>query len=237
MSLPPRSAPAAERSEVAFCLLYYNSHKFDRGAMEIEAKFAVPNEKTFARLQAIEQLAGYALSASKTKQVLDTFLDTPDRVILRSGHVCRRRQVGDQIIMTLKSGHTIEGAVHRREELEVTLLHDLPIAQWPDSEIRDRLMTIVGDVALLPLFDQHQTRIVRMMAQGDRTVAEWSLDHVELSIGGKEQTYSEVEVELKEQGTEEDLATIAACLRNDWGLQPEPRSKFSRGLALLMGHG
>ena len=205
--------------------------------MEIEAKFAVPDERTFARLQASEQLAGYALSASKTKQVLDTFLDTPDRAILRSGHVCRRRQVGDQIIMTLKSGHTIEGAVHRREELEVALSKDLPIAQWPGSEIRDRLMTIVGDVTLLPLFDQHQTRIVRMMAQGDRTVAEWSLDHVELSIGGKEQTYLEVEVELKEQGTEEDLAAIAACLKNDWGLQPEPRSKFSRGLALLMGHG
>jgi len=203
--------------------------------MEIEAKFAVPDEVTWLKLQEVEQIAGYALSPGKTKQVHDTFVDTPDRAILASRHVCRRREVDGQIVMTLKSGQTVEGAVHRREELEITLEREVPIGQWPPSEIRDRLLAIVGDVTLVPLFDHHQTRIIRWASQADRVVAEMSVDQVELSISGKEQSYFEVEFELKEVGTEADLAQLAACLTDDWHLQPEPRSKFSRALALASG--
>lgn len=200
--------------------------------MEIEAKFAVPDEATWLRLQAIDQLAGYAVSPGETKQVHDTFVDTPDRSILTSRHVCRQREVDGQIVMTLKSGQTVEGAVHRREELEITLERELPIGQWPPSEIRDRLLNLVGNVPLTPLFDQRQTRIIRWVTQADRTVAEMSVDKVALSIKGREQSYFEVELELKASGTEEDLARLAACLADEWHLQPEPRSKFSRALAL-----
>ncbi len=200
--------------------------------MEIEAKFAVPDEATWLKLQKVDQVAGYALAPGKTKQVHDTFMDTPAHAILMSQHVCRKREVDGQLLMTLKSGHTVEGAVHRREELEVTLERELPIGQWPPSEIRDRLLAIVGDVVLVPLFDQHQTRNIRWVSHADRVVAEMSVDKVELSINGREQSYFEVEFELKEAGTEDDLATIAVCLHNEWGLKPEPRSKFSRALAL-----
>jgi len=200
--------------------------------MEIEAKFAVPDEATWLKLQVVDQLAGCALSPGKTKQVHDTFMDTSDRSILTSQHVCRKREVDGQIVMTLKGGQTVEGAVHRREELEITLERELPIGQWPPSEIRDRLLSIVGDVMLLPLFDQHQTRIVRWASRADRIIAEMSVDKVELSINGREQSYFEVEFELKGAGTEDELAAIAACLHNEWGLKPEPRSKFSRALAL-----
>ncbi len=200
--------------------------------MEIEAKFAVPDEATWFKLQTVDQIAGYVLSPGKTKHVHDTFVDTPDRAILAARHVCRKREVDGQIVMTLKSGQTVEGAVHRREELEITLEREQPIGQWPPSEIRDRLLSIVGDVALVPLFDQRQTRIIRWATQADRVVAEVSVDKVELSIGGREQGYFEVEFELKDAGTEDDLAVISACLQNEWHLSPEQRSKFSRALAL-----
>ncbi|HTP09213.1 MAG TPA: CYTH domain-containing protein [Anaerolineae bacterium] len=200
--------------------------------MEIEAKFGVPDEATWLKLQTMDQIAGYALSPGKTKHVHDTFMDTPDRSILASGHVCRKREVDGQILMTLKSGQTVQGAVHRREELEVTLEREQPIGQWPPSEIRDRLLGIIGDVVLVPLFDQRQTRIIRWATKADRVVAEMSVDKVELSLKGRAQSYFEVEFELKEVGTEDDLAVIAACLQNEWDLKPEQRSKFARALAL-----
>ena len=203
--------------------------------MEIEAKFAVPDQAAWLKLQTVEKIAGYALSPGKMKRVHDTFMDTPDRAILASGHVCRKREVDGQIVMTLKSGHTVEGAVHRREELEITLERELPIGQWPTSEIRDRLLGIAGDGVLAPLFDQHQTRIIRWASHADRVVAEMSVDKVELSINGREQGYFEVEFELKVAGTEDDLAVIAACLQSQWELKPEPRSKFARALALANG--
>jgi exopolyphosphatase/guanosine-5'-triphosphate,3'-diphosphate pyrophosphatase len=200
--------------------------------MEIEAKFAVPDEATWLKLQTVEQIAGYALSRGETKEVHDTFVDTADRSILASGHVCRRREVDGQILMTLKSKQVVEGAVHRREELEITLPHEMPIGQWPPSEIRDRLLSLVGDVALVSLFDQHQTRVVRWVTDADRVVAEMSVDRVELAINGKERRYFEVEFELKGDGTEADLRRLAGSLSADWGLRPEARSKFSRALEL-----
>jgi inorganic triphosphatase YgiF len=200
--------------------------------MEIESKFAVPDEATWLRLQSIEQVAGYTLSSGEMKQVHDTFMDTPAHDILRSGHVCRQREVDGQIVMTLKSKQQVVDTVHRREELEVTLPHALPIDQWPPSEIRDRLLSLIGAVPLTPLFDQRQQRFVRWATWGDRVVAEMSVDKVELAFDDRRQSYFEVEFELKGAGTEDDLAVIAACLIADWGLRPEPSSKFARARKL-----
>jgi inorganic triphosphatase YgiF len=172
------------------------------------------------------------LSMGKMKQVHDTFMDTPAHDILLSRHVCRKREVDGQIVMTVKSNQQVVGAIHRREELEVTLPYEMPIGQWPPSEIRDRLLSVIGDVPLTPLFDQHQQRFVRWATLGDRVVAEMSVDRVELVFDDRQQSYFEVEFELKGAGTEDDLAEIAACLIADWGLRPEPSSKFARARKL-----
>ncbi|MBE9506456.1 MAG: CYTH domain-containing protein, partial [Chloroflexi bacterium] len=60
--------------------------------MEIEAKFALPDAETLRRLQAIDHLAGFALSTGQVKQMRDTYLDTADRLILAAGYACRRRE-------------------------------------------------------------------------------------------------------------------------------------------------
>jgi inorganic triphosphatase YgiF len=198
--------------------------------MEIEAKFAVPDEATLNRLAAMEQLAGYTLLPGETKRMRDKFMDTLDYAVLKSGHVCRQRDYGDHLVMSLKSGHTVEGGVHRREELEVTLPRPRAIVQWPDSEIRTKLLGLIGDVPLASMCDQRQTRVVRMLQQADRIVAEFSADRVELSRRGRQVLYFEVEVELKESGTEDDLAAMVRGLIDEWGLQPEARSKFERAL-------
>ena len=58
------------------------------------------------------------------------------------------------------------------------------------------------------------------------------MDKIELALGGREQSYFEVEFELKAAGTEEHLAQIADGLSREWHLKPEPRSKFARALDL-----
>jgi CHAD domain-containing protein len=201
--------------------------------VEIEAKFAVPDVETFRRLRAADQLAGLALSAAQIKQVSDTYLDTPDRSILAAGYACRRREESEGITMTLKGLRGLEGAVHRREELEVRLLADQPPAEWPASPVRDLALQLIGDAPLTALFNLHQTRILRMMSQGQQIVAQLSLDEVHLSVAGRDQAYFELEAELAPPGNEDDLAAIVAHLQDEWGLKPEPRSKFERALAFL----
>ncbi|MEA3340429.1 MAG: CHAD domain-containing protein [Chloroflexota bacterium] len=201
--------------------------------MEIEAKFAISEVKTFQRLQAADQLAEFVLSAHQVKQVRDTYLDTADQLILAAGYAYRQREQEEGILITLKGLGSAEGAVHRREELETLLPAAAPPAEWPASPVRERVLRLTGDAPLLPLFSLQQTRVVRQMKRGKQTVAELSLDDVHLTIAGEEHAYLELEVELASKGAEKNLATIVACLQDEWGLEPEPRSKFERALALL----
>ncbi len=201
--------------------------------MEIEAKFAVPDVETFRRLRAADQLGGLALSVVQLKQVSDTYLDTPDRRILAAGYACRRREEAEGIVMTLKGLRGLEGAVHRREELEVQLPADQPPAEWPASPVRNLVLQLIGDAPLTSLFNLHQTRLLRRMSQGQQIVAQLSLDEVHMSVAGRDQAYFELEAELAPSGNEDDLAAIVAHLQDDWSLRPEPRSKFERALAFL----
>jgi inorganic triphosphatase YgiF len=200
--------------------------------MEIEAKFVLPDMDAFQRLQTVDRLAGFALSAGRVKQVRDTYLDTVGRLILSAGYACRRREQSEGILITLKGLGGAQNAVHRREELEIWIPSDLPPAQWPPGPARERALQLIGPAPLLPLFELQQTRTVRLMTQDERLVAELSLDDVYVKAGNREQAYLEMEVELKPQGTEDDLAGIVACLRDEWKLKPEPLSKFERALAL-----
>ena len=209
--------------------------------MEIEAKFTIPDAETFHRLQAVDDLVGFSLSAAQSKQVRDTYLDTAEWLVLAAGYACRRRVHGEKVTITLKGLGGTEGAVHRREELEVTLPADQPSAEggdvephnWPAGPVRDRVLQLIGHAPLERLFDLQQTRVVRQVEQGERLVAEWSLDDVGLTSASGEQTYFELELELASDGAESDLAALVTCLQDEWGLEPEPRSKFERALAFV----
>jgi CHAD domain-containing protein len=201
--------------------------------MEIEAKFAVTDPKTWQRLKATDQMAGLALAAGETIRVHDTYLDTTGHAILAAGYACRRRQKGESFTITLKGIGGASGAIHRREELEMSLPSLQPPSKWPDGPLRDWVHQVAGGSRLTTLFALEQTRTVRQVRDGDRLVAELSLDDVHVLIKDKEQSYRELEVELLPDGTESDLIAIVASLETGWELQPESRSKFTRGLALL----
>jgi inorganic triphosphatase YgiF len=85
------------------------------------------------------------------------------------------------------------------------------------------------------LFEIDQSRYSRFLSQGERSVASLNLDRV--CICPREPhcraaTYLELEVEMLPDGNEEDLHRLVAALESEWGLMPEGRSKFQRGLAL-----
>jgi CHAD domain-containing protein len=203
--------------------------------MEIEAKFAVRNRKTFQHLLALEDLCGHQLRAPQVRKVHDTYLDTADRRVLAAGYFCRQRASPQGILITLKALTPPTEAVHHREEWETSSPGNVPLAEWPAGPVRDHLLQWVGDGPLTPLVELYQTRHVRTVMQGERTIAELSLDQVRLVAKDRRRTILELEIELKEQGNESDLATLAACLRTESALSPEPRSKFERALAFLEG--
>lgn len=202
--------------------------------MEIEAKFTVPNRRVHGRLAHLHTLAGYALAPAGTAQVDDEYFDTPDRRLMAAGYACRLRREGDVFLATLKGLGGVAGAVHRRAEHEVRLAAwTADTRGWPESPVRDLALELTRGAPLEPLFGLTQARSRADLMDGERRVAQLSLDAVQVSIGQRPAAYYELEVELAPDGAEADLAAVVAELANVWGLVAEPRSKFERGLALL----
>ena len=202
--------------------------------MEIEAKFVVPDRQVYAQLGRLRSLAGYGLTPAGVVAVSDRYFDTLDRRFLAAGYACRLRQEGDALLLTLKGLGGVEGAVHRRDEREVSLPVSSPDPMvWPESAARTLALELAKGAPLRPLFNLRQRRRRADVTQGGRRVAELSLDAVRVTVGRQPVSYFEVEVELKGDGSEADLAALAAELAGAWGLVAEPRAKFERALALV----
>ncbi|MGZ4200180.1 MAG: CHAD domain-containing protein, partial [Thermoleophilia bacterium] len=217
--------------------------------MEIEAKFNVPDAATLERLGELGELAGYELAGREVADMTDVYLDTDDRALQAAGLVCRRRDRGDRVVITVKrrgdapaSGGAAGGdetsAIHRRDEWETVVPGALaPIAapaSWPAGEARERVLAAAHERPLKALVEVRQSRVMRNLTREGRIIAELSLDTLTIvTPGGPLTPQHEVEVELKGDGTEADLAQIAALLQGDFALEPQPLSKFERAMAAL----
>ena len=220
--------------------------------MEIEAKFSAPDGATLERLGELAELAGFELGGREVADMTDTYLDTDERDLQAAGLVCRRRDRGDRVVITVKrrrpaaaddeSGEAPDGpgtdAIHRRDEWETELpgelAGDAPATSWPAGEARDRVLAAAGERPLAALVEIRQSRVLRTVDKDGRTVAELSLDTLTIVAGDVPLApQHEVEAELKGEGTEADLAAIAGALQGDFALTPQPLSKFERAMAAL----
>lgn len=211
---------------------FWAPHRDDE--VEIEAKFIVPDPPTFARLVAVESLAGMRLGLVTVKPVNDRYMDTADAAILRAGYACRIRTVGDARIVTLKSLTPPSDALHRREEVEVRLTPVEvagPVDRWPASEAASLAQTLTAGQPLEVLFEIRQERFVRQAARHgqDQPVVEISVDRV--WFDAIDPPIYELEAELLPEGTLADLENLSAELVGRWAVQPQAVSKFQRGLA------
>ena len=204
--------------------------------MEVEAKFRVPDEDTLARLEAAAALAGFEVALGERREDHDTFLDTPTGAFLAAGYYLRRRETDVGVKLALKQLVSDKSGVLRREELEMLVAADVPVGEWPAGRLRERVERIAGGLPLQPLLELHQRRVARRVEHDGHEVAELSLDRVVVGTAeGGEASWLEAEVETRGDGRDDDLAALAAELREGWGLVPEGRSKFARALELAGG--
>jgi CHAD domain-containing protein len=201
--------------------------------MEIEAKFAVPDDPTFDRLLSLEMLGEYLLVPVGEARTTDHYLDTANRDLLQSGHAVRRRigEEGGPERVTLKGLGGVHGAVHQRTELEVEVPPDTPPERWPPGPPRDLVLQLAHEEPLVEVLTLAQHRTTRDVLRKDRRIAVLSLDRIEFADGT---TARELEIELAPDGSGADLRTLEKLLV-PFGLKPEPLSKFERALALLGG--
>lgn len=202
--------------------------------VEIESKFAVTDEATFAALVELERVNGYRLQPVGERDLTDHYLDTAHRDLLGGGYSCRLREglVERRFVATVKELGRADDGVHRRQEHECEVARDTPPEEWPECPAREIVTRLSHGRMLAELFALRQHRILRAVEQGERVVAELSLDRVEIEVGGRSRRMHEIEVELAPDGTLVDLRAIGEGLA-PYKLEPQPTSKFERVLALL----
>ena len=201
------------------------------GRMEIEAKFAVPDDPTFAKLLSLESLGEYTLVPAGEQRITDHYVDTESRDLLQSGHALRRRArpEGGPELVTVKGLGGASGAVHRRHEFEVEVPADAPPEHWPAGAPREFVMRVAHDKPLVEFLTLRQRRTTRDVVRSDHRIAVLSLDEIEFVDGA---TARELEIELGPEGDGADLEELEKLLQ-PFGLRPESRSKFERALALV----
>ena len=202
--------------------------------MEIEAKFLIPKRDTFEKLKGMTSIKRFSVGKPVDKEFIDTYIDTMDMAIYASGFSFRCREKEDKVTYTLKSLSTSGSLIHMREELEFTLTEKLPVKEWDNCVLRERVLSMIGSGELFPLFTVTHKRTDFLLGIDQRNVAEMSFDDVILTCEKSGKSYLELEVELTGDGTESELNQIAEYLRDDEVLTPGSSSKFDNGLKLFM---
>jgi CHAD domain-containing protein len=200
--------------------------------METELKFLVLDEVDTKDFEKLSQLGSYSLSESSVQLIEDTFLDTKKLALMAEGYFLRLRKEMEKEgqFLTLKSLGGFKDWVHKREEYISFLPEGASVFECPDARIKNLILELSSGFNLLPLLKLKQKRILRQVKLGEKDIAEFSLDNVNLKSGKKEKLYNEIEIELKTDGTNQDLQVISEYLLKNYQLVKDPFSKFERAL-------
>lgn len=201
--------------------------------MEIEAKFRVADDQTFPALLDLAQLGPFRLEAGGTEEQRNVYFDTADMRLRAGRYGLRVRDLGVRRIATLKGEARIADGLFERDEWEVEIGDDDRPETWPASEIRERVLALLGGAPLLPTLTIATRREHIYASRTSVRAAELSLDAGTIHAGGRTESFQELEIELLDGGERADLEALVTLLRDHFPLIPEESSKLARGLALL----
>lgn len=201
--------------------------------MEVELKYAIKDKETADAVWEDGDLKRLEEPETReTVQMNAVYFDTVDRDLSTNDMAYRIRREGDRLIASLKWGGGSEGALHKREEINVPVktVSPNPVV-FETCDIGPDLMKIISGKELLPVLEMNVERRRFRVDTGD-SLLEVSVDVGQIVAGDKTEPICEVEVELF-SGSEEDMMKVGQDLAEKYGLVSEKRSKFYRGLLLL----
>jgi len=165
------------------------------------------------------------------ERLVDTYLDTADWRLARSGHVLRVRHRAGRDEVTLKS--IAKASAGLRQRLEVT--EPLPAegvgVLGTSGPVGWRLRALVGRRALVPVLEVRTRRRPYDLRVADERVAEVALDETTIVVGDDHQPVRMQRVEVEAvPAWVAPLKPLVDTLRRETGLRPATLSKFEAGL-------
>lgn len=218
--------------------------------MEIEVKYAIPENVTEEQLLNAPELRAFFTSEPEIIRMDAVYYDTEDQALQRERVVLRIRDQNDEQMLSVKWKEAAEGALFRRGEENICVPEETRIRKPEDAggavsagQFTTLLSGSEAEAVLEPLLKPGcrlvplvETRFVRKKVNlnNGRVTAELALDSGEILAAGKAKPIRELEIELI-QGSEEDLLAYGHEIARKYGLKPEQNSKFARGIELLSG--
>lgn len=197
--------------------------------MEIELKLTLDP----AAVRALKANPVLSSLRPARQRVLNWYFDTSDCQLARARMAVRLRKAGRRWLQTLKTGGSVSGGLHQREEWE----YPLPDATLDLALFRDTPLTVLNEAGnlhekLLPVFatDFMRTRWVVEPAPGQRI--EVALDVGEIRVAERVEPICELELELLE-GSPDALISLGRTLAAVHPLMPARSSKAERGYRLF----
>ena len=165
------------------------------------------------------------------ERLVDSYVDTADWRIGRSGFVLRVRHRGGRGEVTLKDVVQAKGGLRRRLEVTEPLPADGVGALGATGPVGWRLHALAGKRTLQPVLEVRTRRRPYDLRVTDERVAEVALDETTIVVGNDHQPVrlQRVEVEVTAPWVKR-LTPLVDTLRRECGLQPATLSKFEAGI-------
>lgn len=205
--------------------------------LETEIKFHIPESELVKEITRDVFLLEKTLRGKWQTMAMEAlYYDTQSLDLQKAGIVFRVRREGEVFTATVKQGGRGESHIQQRKEWNVNVQSLSPrIEAFVDTEIGSQLKELAGsDSRLQVLFYCSFSRDFALLDLDEGTQAEIAMDTGEIVSGRLKEPICELELELK-RGQLAVMEGLASVLSAKYGLLPEPRSKFSRGLSLFKG--
>ena len=166
--------------------------------LEVEWQYAALDTRPVKRWLESQLPAGLSLEAKGTKELDDTYFDTPAWHMHRAGYTCRVRSKGAEAELTLKSmAEPRDGMRSRRELTEMLESPDVQPWQAPGA-CGAMIRAVAGRNALQPIFRLQTRREVFNVSNEDGHFAEIALDETSIPVGeDRPVRLSRVEIEVE----------------------------------------
>lgn len=201
--------------------------------MEIELKYSIPTPEIAEEIWKDKMFFHLEEEGSREEMCFDAkYYDTEDWALSNEEMAYRVRKEGHDWVASLKwKGHT-EGALHVREELNVSVADDTPNpGVFHSSQIGVHLEEVIeGKTLICQIQTKYQRR--RFRVDTGKGLYELSIDDGWIITPYGQDRILEVELELF-SGETDELERLGAAMCEKYGLEKEERSKYARGLELI----
>jgi triphosphatase len=175
---------------------------------------------------------GLAITEPAQRLLASTYFDTAGQQLRKAGISIRVRRDGGRILQTVKERAFIHGGISRAMEFESELANPGPdLSVIAGAAMRKRIGKLAGGDALKPVVVTEVLRAEAEVRHPCGTRALMAVDEALIKADGKQETYSELEIEHID-GPLEGLFAIADEVLPPGRIRASDMSKADRGFLL-----